>query len=91
MLSSSTIIETVFTADNGIRIHGFQDRTGDIILGGLLQSTPLSLNQMVEMYGCSYLLPAFPILPAVMAVIGPLQSDVSILVASSFHILQMSQ
>ena len=88
MLSSSTIIETVLTADNGIRI---QDCTGDIILGGLLQSTPLSLNQIVEMYRCSYLLPAFPILPAVMAVIGPLQSDVSILVASSFRILQMSQ
>ena len=27
--------ETVLTADNETRIHGFQDHRGDIILGGL--------------------------------------------------------
>lgn len=86
MLSSSTIIEAVLTADNGIRTHGFQDCTGDIILGRLAVHTFVPGSD-----GGSVVLPAFPILPAVMAVIGPLQSDVSILVANSFRILQMSQ
>ena len=143
--------EAVLTADDGTRIRGFQDRTGDIILGGLfavhtfvpgsdggqcidavtdqgIESVEAMLYAIDTINSDPDLLPNVTLgydirdtcrsekigldesanmvlandsesclgntdrfLPAVMAVIGPLQSDVSIPVASFFRILQMPQ
>ena len=135
-----TCPETVLTAEDRTRIRGFQDRTGDIILGGLFavhtfvpgsdggQCTDVVRDQGIEsveamLYAIDTinsdpdLLPNVTLgydirdtcrsekigldesanmvlandsesclsnTPAVMAVIGPLQSDVSIPVASFF-------
>ena len=143
--------ETVLTADDGARICGFQDRGGDIILGGLFpvhtsvsgsdggqcadqlsykgiqsleamlyaidainsdpdllpnitlgydirdncRSEKIGLDESADMVlvndleSCLGNSERFP--PAVMAVIGPLESHVSIPIASFFHILQMPQ
>ena len=142
--------ETVLTADDGTRIRGFQDRRGDIILGGLFpvhsfvpgsdgqcadgiwdkgietleamlyaidainsdpdllpnitlgydirdtcQSEKIGLDESADMVlandseSCYY--NSGNSLPAVMAVIGPLESHVSIPIASFFRILQMPQ
>ena len=146
-----TCPEAVLTTDDGTRIRGFQDRTGDIILGGLfavhtfvpgsdggqctdavrdkgIESVEAMLYAIDTINSDPDLLPNVTLgyvirdtcrsekigldesanmvlandsesclgntdrfLPAVMAVIGPLQSDVSIPVASFFRILQMPQ
>ena len=143
--------ETVLTADDGTRIRGFQDRSGDIILGGLFavhsfvpgsdhgQCTDTERDQGIQSLEAMLyvidainsnpdLLPNITLgydirdscrsekigldesddmvlandlesclgnsdrfLPAVMAVIGPLESHVSIQVASSFRIFRMLQ
>ena len=143
--------ETVLTADDGARIRGFQDRSGDIILGGLFavhtfvpgsdhgQCTDTERDQGIQsleamLYAIDAinsdpdLLPNITLgydirdtcrsekigldesadmvlandsescfgnsdrfLPAVMAVIGPLESHVSIQVASFFRIFRMLQ
>ena len=143
--------ETVLTADDGTRIRGFQDHSGDIILGGLfpvhtsvpgsdggrctdviwdkaietleamlyaiddinsdpdllpniklgydIRDTCLSekvgLDESVDMVLAndseSCLMNSERFLPAVMAVIGPLESHISVPIASFFRILQMPQ
>ena len=141
--------ETVLTADDGARIRGFQDHSGDIILGGLfpvhtsvpgsdggqcedgiltkgIQTLEAMLYAIDAINSDPDLLPNITLgydirdtcqsekigldesadmvlandsechlgnspLPAVMAVIGPLQSDVSIPIASFFRIHQMPQ
>ena len=143
--------ETVLTADDDARIRGFQDCSGDIILGGLfpfhtsvsgsdggqcadelsykgIQSLEAMLYAIDAINSDPDLLPNITLgydirdtcrsekigldesadmvlandsesclgnserfLPAVMAVIGPLESHVSIPIASFFHILQMPQ
>ena len=143
--------ETVLTADDGTRIRGFQDRSGDLILGGLFavhtflpesdhgQCTDTERDQGIQsleamLYAIDVinsdpdLLPNITLgydirdtcrsekigldespdmvlandlesclgnskkfLPDVMAVIGPLESHVSIQVASFFCIFQMPQ
>ena len=139
-----TAPETVLTADDG-RIHGLQDRTGDIILGGLFavhtfvpeldhgicedavrdqgiqsleamlytinidpdlfpnitlgydirdtcRSEKIGLDESVDMVlaNDSESCP-LNLLPPVMAVIGPLESHVSIQVANFFRIFRMPQ
>ena len=143
--------ETVLTADDGARIRGFQDRSGDIILGGLFpvhtsvpgsdggqctediwdngietleamlyaidtinsdpdllpnitlgydirdtcRSEKIGLDESADMVlannseTCYY--NSGNSLPAVMAVVGPLESHVSVPIASFFRILQMPQ
>ena len=143
--------ETVLTADDGTRIRGFQDHSGDIILGGLFpvhtsvpgsdggqctediwdkgietleamlyaidainsdpdllpnitlgydirdtcQNEKIGLDESTDMVQandsetCYY--NSGNSLPAVMAVIGPLESHVSVPIASLFRILQMPQ
>ena len=143
--------ETVLTADDSSRIRGFQDHSGDIILGGLfpvhtsvpgpdggksadglsskgIQSLEAMLYAIDAINSDPDLLPNITLgydirdtcrsekigldesadmvlandsechlgnserfLPAVMAVIGPLESHVSIPIASFFHILQVPQ
>ena len=146
-----TCPETVLTADDGTRIRGFQDHSGDIILGGLFpvhtsvpgsdggqcadgiwdkgietleammyaidainndpdllpnvtlgydirdtcQNEEIGVDESVDMVLANdsecHLGNSERFLPAVMAVIGPLESHISVPIASFFRILQMPQ